>query len=283
MIKKFAEAVIRFRLFFLIIILGITAFFGYHAAKIVIQTNYDDQLPTDHPFREIHEKYKDALGGHHMVMMMLKVKEGTIFTIPTLKKIERAQYFLDGLTGVNHYQVISLASPKVKQVFIESGGGLTFAAIMRDVPKNDEEIEALIEAAHANDAVFGPLISFDDKCALITANFLAGKFDYDDIFSQVNKLVEFTANALLKIQALDSAENEQQEEEAIAEINKLPEEFFEMRKEFERVYGKTRILTKPENYILDQDHHVHLANQTISFDWQFYAEILLMAQIDKEW
>jgi len=190
MIRKFAEAVIRFRLFFLAIILAITVFFGYHAVKIVIATNYDDQLPTNHPFRKIHEKYKDALGGHHMVMMMIKVKEGTIFTIPTLKKIERAQYFLDGLTGVNHYQVISLASPKVKQVFIESGGGLTFAPIMRDVPKNDEEIAALIEAAHANDSVFGPLISFDDKCALITANFLAGKFDYDDIFSKVNGLIE---------------------------------------------------------------------------------------------
>jgi len=103
-----------------------------------------------------------------------------------------------------------------------------------------------------------------------------------EVYEQVNKLVEFTSNALLRIKALDSAENEEQEKEAIAEIKKLPEEFLEMRKEFERVYGETRILTKPENYILDQDHHVHLANQTISFDWQFYAEILLMAKIDKE-
>ena len=45
------------------------------------------------------------------------------------------------------------------------------------------------------------------------------------------------------------------------------------------VYGKTLILTKPEDYILDQDYHVHLANQAISFDWQFYAEILFLEKI----
>jgi hypothetical protein len=48
--------------------------------------------------------------------------------------------------------------------------------------------------------------------------------------------------------------------------------------QFEEVYGKMRILTKPDGYIIDQDHHVHLANQTVSFDWQFYAEMLLMME-----
>lgn len=42
----------------------------------------------------------------------------------------------------------------------------------------------------------------------------------------------------------------------------------------ETVYGGTRIPTKPENYILDQDHHVYPANRSINFNWQFYAEIL---------
>jgi hypothetical protein len=46
------------------------------------------------------------------------------------------------------------------------------------------------------------------------------------------------------------------------------------------VYGKTRILNKPDDYILDQDHHVHLANQTINFDWQFYAEILFFKKLN---
>ena len=56
--------------------------------------------------------------------------------------------------------------------------------------------------------------------------------------------------------------------------------FMELRKEFENVYGKTRILHKPENYILDQDHHVHLANQSLNFDWQFLAEIKFFEKLE---
>ena len=103
-----------------------------------------------------------------------------------------------------------------------------------------------------------------------------------DVYEQVNELVRFTSKALLVLKAYDTAQNEQQETEAIERIRQLPEEFKALRNQFELVYGKTRILTKPEGYILDQDHHSHLANQTISFDWQFFAEILFLKKIENE-
>lgn len=78
------------------------------------------------------------------------------------------------------------------------------------------------------------------------------------------------------------AKNKEQAIETLRKVKQLPKEFEILRKEFETVYSKTRILTKPDNYILDQDHHVHLANQTISFDWQFYAELLFLEKIGRE-
>ena len=102
-----------------------------------------------------------------------------------------------------------------------------------------------------------------------------------EVYEQVNKLVRFSPKALLALKAYDEAINEQQESDAIKRIKQLPEEFKTIRKQFELIYSKTRNLTKPENYILDQDHHSHLANQTISFDWQFFAEILFLKKIEK--
>jgi hypothetical protein len=101
-----------------------------------------------------------------------------------------------------------------------------------------------------------------------------------EVYEQVNKLVRFTSKALLSLNTLDNAQSEQQELEAISELKQLPSKFAELRSELEEVYGKTRILTKPDDYILDQDHHVHLANQTTSFDWQFYSEILFLEKLD---
>ena len=52
-----------------------------------------------------------------------------------------------------------------------------------------------------------------------------------------------------------------------------------MRNKFEKIYSKTRILNKPKDYVLDQDHHHHPANQTLNFDWQFLSEIMLLKKI----
>lgn len=101
-----------------------------------------------------------------------------------------------------------------------------------------------------------------------------------EVYEQVNNLVEFSSRVLLVLQTYDLAENKQQEADAIKKIKQLPDEFKKLRKQFELVYSKTRILTKPKNYILDQDHHSHLANQTVSFDWQFYAEMLFLEKIE---
>lgn len=190
MFKNFAEFILKKRLMILGVILAVTLFFLYFLMNIRIATNYDDQLPTNHPFRAVHEKYKDKLGGSHMVLVMLKVKKGDVFNIPTLKKIQYMQNYLDSISGVNHYQVNSLASPRVKQVEVTSGGNLSFKAIMPEVPKNDKEIEVLARNIHLNDAVYGPLIAYNNQCAMVSANFIEGKFSYDEVFSKVNKLVK---------------------------------------------------------------------------------------------
>lgn len=118
-----------------------------------------------------------------------------------------------------------------------------------------------------------------EKIAVMKAQAVRNHYSLE-IYEQVNKLVAFTSEVLLKMKALDESENDQTEKEAIAALKKLTGEFTQLRAEFEEVYGKTRILTKPDNYILDQDHHVHLANQTLSFDWQFYAEMLMLDEIE---
>ena len=103
-----------------------------------------------------------------------------------------------------------------------------------------------------------------------------------EIYEQVNKLTQYTSKLLVGLKAYDNASDKKQESDAINNLKKLKDDFTSLRSEFETVYGKTRILTKPDNYILDQDHHVHLANQSISFDWQFYAEMLFLKKMDEE-
>jgi hypothetical protein len=75
------------------------------------------------------------------------------------------------------------------------------------------------------------------------------------------------------LKAWDTAEDQDSKARAQAQFMGLLDAFGTLRENLERVYGETRILEKPDDYILDQDHHRHLANQTRSFDWLFTSEL----------
>jgi len=55
-----------------------------------------------------------------------------------------------------------------------------------------------------------------------------------------------------------------------------------VRKNFENVYSMTRILNNPDDYVLDQNHHEHLANGTKNDDWMFVYELAMNKKIG-EW
>jgi hypothetical protein len=93
-----------------------------------------------------------------------------------------------------------------------------------------------------------------------------------EIYNQVNELVKFSSNAILKLEKVDLNGD-------LKPILDLENEYNSVREKFEKIYSKTRILNKPKDYILDQDHHHHPANQTINFDWQFLSEIMLIKKI----
>jgi hypothetical protein len=119
------------------------------------------------------------------------------------------------------------------------------------------------------------------KIAVMKAKTVRNKYLLD-VCEQVNELARFAPKALLVLKAYDEAEDQGLKTEALKQVRQLPEDFKKLRQRFEEVYSKTRNLTKPDDYILDQDHHVHLANQTISFDWQFYAEMLFLEKIENQ-
>ena len=88
---------------------------------------------------------------------------------------------------------------------------------------------------------------------------------------------KFSSNIIIELERLDLSE-----ETELNEILIFQNKFNTLRKKFEEVYSKTRILEKPNSYILDQDHHNHPANQSKNFDWQFFSEIYLLEKIEKK-
>lgn len=102
-----------------------------------------------------------------------------------------------------------------------------------------------------------------------------------EVYEQVYQMAQFAPKTLLALKAYDVSKTTEEEIEAVKKLQELQIEFTDLRAQFELVYSKTRILNKPKDYILDQDHHQHLANQSINFDWQFHAEQLFFEKLSK--
>ncbi len=102
-----------------------------------------------------------------------------------------------------------------------------------------------------------------------------------EVYQQVSELIKYSSQMLLTLEEFDRPSELTDQAEKLKTLEGLQTRFEEVRTKFESVYGQTRILTKPDNYILDQDHHRHSANQTNSFDWQFIAELAILDQINE--
>jgi hypothetical protein len=100
-----------------------------------------------------------------------------------------------------------------------------------------------------------------------------------EVYEQVAQVVQLSNRAILTLAELDEPSGEKRTQ-AQAKLAGMEEEFLTVLGELESVYAKTRQLNKPADYILDQDHHVHLANQALNFaDWQFYVEGLFLEKV----
>jgi predicted RND superfamily exporter protein len=169
-----------------IVVLIVTALFGYWAFQLRLVTSFSDLLPQDHEYIKIHNRFSGSFGGANNIMVMLQVKDGTIFTPETLNKIWKMTEGLDKVYGVNHNQIDSIAHRTVRYLKVAAGGTMRAQPVMTGEVKTQEEANFIRRNVHNAENIYGLLVSIDDKAALIRANFIEGKLEYNRIFTEVN-------------------------------------------------------------------------------------------------
>src|SRR6185295_14255100 len=70
-----------------IVVILVTAMFAYWSFQLRLVTSFGDLLPQTHEFVKIHNKYSGTFGGANNIVVMMQVKDGTIFTKENLDKI----------------------------------------------------------------------------------------------------------------------------------------------------------------------------------------------------
>ncbi len=183
------ERLIDYRHPIMIVVLAVTAVFAYWAFQLKLMTSFGDLLPQTHPFIQIHNKYAGTFGGANNVQLMVEVKDGNIFNVPTLARIYKITEAVDQVYGVNHNQIDSIGHRTTRYLRAQSGGFLRAEPVMIGLPKTPEDAANIRRIVHNTESIYGILVSLDDRAALVRANFIEGRLDHRRTFTEFNERV----------------------------------------------------------------------------------------------
>ena len=198
--KAIIGLIMRFRKTTLFIMLAITALFGYGILKMDFYTQFIELFPKNHPYVKIHKEFMEYFGGANVATLVLEVKEGDVYNKETLEKIVRIQEDVERISGVNPFQIFSLASRRVQRSEAIAGG-IAMTPIMKTVPQSNAEMFNLKAKVFSSEA-YGNWVSTDLKALRLKATFLEdleGKIDYKALFDDFIKIREKEEDANHKI------------------------------------------------------------------------------------
>lgn len=119
----------------------------------------------------------DEFGLARPVVFVVVAREGTIWTRGGLAKVVALTREVLTLPGVIATDVVSLASPNMRELRL-ADGALEPAYLMVDVPPDDAAIAILRSRVDADPNYGGNLVSRDGRAALVVASFLPGVPDH---------------------------------------------------------------------------------------------------------
>lgn len=188
--QRLANWMLDHRLLTMAFVLAPTLFLAWSLPSIEVYSRFADLLPAKHEYIKNYNRMKETFGGANVITMSVQAEDGQdIFTYDTLNKIKYLTEEVDLIQGVNHYQVASIAHPKIRRIRTTAGGLIKSEAVLpKEIPKDPELLKQLREESFNNDIVYGTYVSTDGTAALILAGFDEERLDYNTIFTRLTEL-----------------------------------------------------------------------------------------------
>lgn len=169
---------------FVLVTLGFVAGFP----RVEIRTIFKDLLPKDDPFVQVYYDHPN-FGNPLTMFVMIKRKNGDIYNADTLQKVWDFTRAIDLAPGVDHDQVISISTEKLRYVEA-TPAGMDVRPLMGDsVPSTQQEVDDFRRRVQQSPNARNFYVSRDGTSTLIQATF-QDSIDYGQAFTYVNDLVK---------------------------------------------------------------------------------------------
>ena len=174
---------------FIVVTLGFMTGFPY----VKIRTVFNDLLPRDDPFVQVYFEHRN-FGNPLTMSIMVKHNNGDIYNAETLNKVWNLTRDIDLAPGVDHDQVVSIATEKLRYAEATPQGIDTRPLMGEKTPSTDAEMQEFRRRVEISVNARTFYISHDESATLINAAF-QDSIEYGKAFAYAHKLVEDNRDA----------------------------------------------------------------------------------------
>ncbi len=170
MLRRYVTFVVGRPKVVIALVIGLTLALGFFVSRIRLLLDIDAQIPPGHSLVVVGQRIEKLFGGKYLTVVGFYPETGTVYTPAILGKVKRVTEALERLPGVKPGSVISLMSPRMKDVH-SSDDALEITPLAAKVPGNEAEIAAFRERVKANAFITSLFVSDDGRATSVLVDF----------------------------------------------------------------------------------------------------------------
>jgi len=160
--NKIAELIVKLKWLIIIVVIGLTAFFGLQLKTLTINSDVLSSLPDDDPVAKLYKDVGEKYGGNDMGMIVLETKD--VFNTEVLEHVKQITDSLKITEGIS--TVTSLTDIiDIKNV----DGGIEIGKLIDEyeLPNTQPKLDSLKDYVFSKDMYKGSIVSDDGTATLI--------------------------------------------------------------------------------------------------------------------
>ena len=170
MLRHYVNAVVHRPKIVIAAVVAVTLGLGFFISRLRVLLDVDAQIPPGHPLVVVGQRIEKLFGGKYMTVIGFYPAQGTIYTPAILGKVKRVTEALERVPGVKPGSVISLMSPRVKDVH-SSDDALEITPLASKVPTTDAEMAVFRARVQANATLTSLFVSDDGRATSVLVDF----------------------------------------------------------------------------------------------------------------
>ena len=170
MLRRYVTSLVAWPKTVIAVVMVVTLTLGFFVTRLRLMLDIDSQIPPGHPLVVVGKRVEKLFGGKYMSVLGFYPAEGTVYTPKILAKVKRVTEAIERLPGVKKGSVLSLMSPRVKDVH-STDDALEITPLAAKVPETDAEISAFRARVQANAFLTSLFVSDDGRATSVLVDF----------------------------------------------------------------------------------------------------------------